>query len=161
MDARRDLSFGNWDEVLSDLHNLAGGYTQHGKWNLAQVCRHLNDWLRFPLDGFPRAPLPVACLLGLMRLTVGPSLLRKIIASGKMKDGSPTDPGTVYPTQQENSNANQLAVESVVGTINRFRAHTGPIVTSPLFGKMDKATAEQLQLVHFAHHLSWLSPRDK
>jgi hypothetical protein len=41
----------------------------------------------------------------------------------------------------------------------RFKTYTGDIVPSPLFGKMTKDEAEKLQLVHSAHHLSFLVPK--
>ena len=47
-----------WDQVSEDVRRLAAhGYTAHGNWNLSQVCGHLNDWMRFPMDGYPKAPI--------------------------------------------------------------------------------------------------------
>ncbi|MEZ6134175.1 MAG: DUF1569 domain-containing protein [Pirellulaceae bacterium] len=153
---RRQLDYSDWDAVLNDLHRVSAGYVQQGAWDLAQTAKHLNDWLRFPIDGFPSAPLPIRMMLGMMRLTIGRRMLRKIIAEKKMKDGAPTMPSTVYASDEESADA---AVAALEHTIDRFRNHSGPIHSSPLFGPMDKATAQQLQFVHFAHHLSWLAPK--
>jgi hypothetical protein len=154
---RRELSFSDWDAVLADLRQLANGYEQHGNWDLKQTAEHLNDWLRFPMDGFPKAPLPMACLMFCLRVTMGPSMLRKIIATGKMKDGIPTAPDTVHDRSADAA-ATAAAVAQLEQSIARFQTYTGPIHRSPVFGDMDKATAEGLQLAHFGHHLSWLSP---
>ncbi len=153
---RRALEFDNWDAVEADLQQLLEGYTQHGKWNLEQTSRHLNDWIRFPIDGFDPAPIPMRWLLGLVRITAGKRMLAKILREGRMSNGVPTAPATVYAAGE--TPHTDAAVQELLQTIARFRQHDGPIHASPVFGEMDKATAEQLQLVHFAHHLSWLTP---
>jgi hypothetical protein len=157
MATRRQVSFADWDQVEADLRHLSKGYSQHGKWNLEQASRHLNDWLRFPMDGFPKAPWFVAVLMVAIRTSMGPRMLQKIIAAGKMQDRGPTVPATVYANAGD-ATATREAVEELCRTIARFRAHSGSIHPSPVFGPMDKQTAEKLQLVHFAHHLSWLEP---
>ncbi len=157
MAQRRELQFADWDAVLADLRLLSAGCTPCGKWNLGQTVRHLNDWLRFPVEGFPKAPLPMRLMMAVMRNTVGPGMLRKIISTGKMGDGVPTAPQTVYDSTDDSA-ATEDAIRQLEEAIDLFRRHDGPICSSPVFGKMDKATAEKLQLVHFAHHLSWLSP---
>ncbi len=73
-----------------------------------------------------------------------------------MNDGAPTVPQTVY--ESNDRAGDEQAVAQLTETIERFRQFDGEIVASPIFGPMDKQTAEQLQWVHFAHHLSWLSP---
>ena len=46
---RRELYFSDLDEVVRDAeHLLAKGYDRAGNWNLAQVCTHLAEWMRFP-----------------------------------------------------------------------------------------------------------------
>lgn len=156
MSGRRELSYEDWDAVLKDLALLTSGYAKHGKWNLEQAAGHLKDWLTFPMDGFPAAPWYVRVMLSAVRATMGKSMLRKILETGKMKDGLPTTPETVY--EQESDEDAVAAVQKLRETIQRFREFDGPIVSSPLFGPMDKTTAEKMQLVHFAHHLSWLVP---
>lgn len=155
---RRELRFDHWETVREDLRSLATGNQPNGKWNLEQTARHLNDWLTFPMDGFPPAPLPVRLLLALMRMTVGKSLLRKTLEEGKMKDGTPTMPASVY--EPGDVDATQSAVDELLRNIDRFENFSGSIHRSPVFGDMDKETAERLQFVHFAHHLSWLEPTE-
>ncbi len=157
MPERRQLKFENWDQVRSELDILLQGYEPAGNWNLAQICLHLRDWLSFPMDGFPVAPPPMRWLLSLMRVTVGKSQLNKILASGRMPAGGPTMPTTVHTEADAKQDAQ--AVADVKGTIARFESFTDNIHPSPIFGPMDKPTAEQLQLIHFAHHLSFLLPK--
>lgn len=152
---RRQLQFESWSSIESDIQDLLHGYDQHGNWNLAQAALHLKDWLSFPMDGFPKAPLPVGILLFVMRVTVGKKLLRSTLADRKMPDGGPTSPETVHSDLEVDEHA---AAEQLLAMIRRFQEFDGPIQRSPVFGDMDKKTAEQLQFVHFAHHLSWLTP---
>lgn len=157
MSERRQLKFDHWDQIRNELDALLAGYEQTGKWNLAQVCLHLKDWLSYPVDGFPVAPLPMRWLLTLLRLTIGKSQLDKILSSGSMPAGGPTMPETVH--RGATSEQDVQAVADLKSTIARFQSYTGPIHSSPLFGPMDKATAERLQFVHFAHHLGFLKPK--
>ena len=153
---RRQLAFSNWDEVESDLRALQQGYKQNGAWDLSQNAKHLNDWLGFPMDGFPKAPIFLRALFAVIRGTVGKRMLATILAEQKMKDGLPTAPETVHLEDAEVDSV----INKLIETIHRFRDYEGEVHPSPLYGAMDKSTAEKLQFVHFAHHLSWLSPKN-
>ncbi len=153
---RRDLHFHSFDEVLAELEKLqTTGYTQTGKWSLGQICSHLNDWMTFPLDGFPSQILPIRVMLYLMKITMGKSQFRKILASGSMKNGMPTMPETVHPPSPEDA----TAMDQFRGTLARMRDYRGEVFPSPLFGEMDLDSAKRLQLIHCAHHLSFLVPK--
>jgi hypothetical protein len=152
---RRKLSVANVDDVVTDVRALhAKGYVKLGNWDLAQTCLHLTDWMRFPIDGFPKPPLPIRMMLWSMRVTVGKVFFRKVLADG-MRPGQPTMPQTVYAARGDEAEA----VAKLGETAERFKAYTGPIHPSPLFGAMDKETATRLQLIHCAHHLSFLVPK--
>lgn len=153
---RRKLKFNDWQQVQADLQQLLkSDYVAAGKWNLEQIAKHLNDWISFPVLGFPKQPLPIRCVAAVLRNTVGPGMFRKMLRSGEMPAGNPTLASTVH----ERSESDAAAVAELERSIARFRDHQGTIFPSPLFGPMDKATAEQLQMIHFAHHLSFLTPK--
>lgn len=154
---RRALKFGSFDEILAEVERLQkDGYQQLGKWNLSQTCRHLNDWMTFPLDGFPKPPLPIQWMLTLMKVTIGKRKFKQILASGSMAPGSPTMPQTVYQPDVDEV----TAIDQFRKTIMRMRDHKGPVFPSPLFGAMDLESAHRLQFIHCAHHLGLLVPRD-
>jgi hypothetical protein len=154
---RRPLRFTSLDEVVRDAENLlAKGYEQAGSWDLAQCCKHLSEWMRFPIDGFPKPPLPIRFLLWTMSKTVGPKKLKQYLADGSFPAGKPTAPQTV-PSPGGDA---REAVEGLRKSVERMQAHAGPIVPSPFFGPMDKDTCVRLQLVHAAHHLSFLVPKN-
>ena len=67
-DERRKLKFDNLDQVSEELNRLlSGGYTQTGNWNLSQICGHCDDWMRYSLDGYPKAAPPIRLVLWLMK----------------------------------------------------------------------------------------------
>lgn len=153
---RRELRFDTLHDVVRDAENLlAKGYDRTGKWDLAQCCSHLADWMTFPVAGFPKMPLVLRPVFWLLRKTVGPGKFREYLGGGKMPTGKPTMPQTVPPGGGDAT----AAVAKLRQAAERFQAYTGEIHPSPLFGAMNKDEATRLQLVHCAHHLSFLVPR--
>ena len=153
---RRQLKFENLDQVTEQINRLlTGGYTKTGNWDLSQVCRHLHDWMRYSLDGYPQAAAPIRLVLWLMKTTSGRRQFERVIKQG-FKDKLPTMPNTVHKAGADDD---QAAVEELTGTINRLKNSNGPIVPSPLYGPMTYDEAVQLQLAHCAHHLSFLNPQ--
>jgi hypothetical protein len=153
---RRQLQFGSLDEVVRDAESLlAKGYEQAGSWDLAQVCNHLADWMGFPIDGFPQPPAPIRAVLWVMKKTIGRKKLLQYLADKTFPAGKPTMPQTVHPAGGDA----RAAVERLRVTADRLKAYTGPIVPSPLFGPMTRDEAAGMQLVHAAHHLSFLIPK--
>ena len=156
--SRRSLDFHDFDAVLRDVDSLAaGGYDRAGKWDLSQTCKHLADRMRFPLAAFPKPPLPRRLLLGRVRTTIGPRAMRKTLERRSMPSGNPTLRETV-PSPGGDATA---AIDELRRVVTRFQNHTGPFHPSPLVGEIDTETWRQLQLIHCAHHLSFLIPRDR
>jgi len=155
---RRDLKFSDLSQVLEEVDRLAaGGYQQAGNWNLAQTCQHLTDWIRFPVEGFPVQPLPMRMILAILKITIAKSQFKRMLASDTMKAGQPTMPATVYPAASAQSEQEmRQAVELFKSKVRQFIENQEPIHPSPLFGAMDKSTADHLQRIHCAHHLSYL-----
>lgn len=153
---RRETRFANFDEVVRDVEALhAKGYEKAGNWDLAQVCGHLTKWLSYPLDGFPRSGCFIGTMLWMMRITVGKGIKKKILTTGKFKEGGPTAPDSIVASGGNES----AAVMKFKEIIERFKNHTGEIHLSPLFGKMSRDELLRLHLIHCAHHLSFLTPK--
>lgn len=154
---RRKLEFHELADVSREAQRLlAQGYLSVGKWNLAQVCNHLNEWIRFPVDGYPPTPYLLRPLFWALRSTVMPAKLKKYLADNSFPAGKPTMPQTVYAP---NHSSDQAAVEKLAATIERVGDFRGPLHPSPLFGAMDRETHLKLQLVHAGHHLGFLVPK--
>ena len=153
---RRQLQFNALDEIVPDAENLlAKGYAKAGNWDLAQVCGHLAEWLRFPVEGFPKAPAPIRAVFWVMRKTIGRRKLLTYITERSFPAGKPTMPETVMPPGGDP----REAMEKLRKGVETLKAYTGTIVPSPLFGAMTKDEAVRMQLVHAAHHLSFLVPK--
>jgi hypothetical protein len=154
---RRELAFRDLDEVIADAERLqAQGYEKAGNWDLAQVCGHLSEWMRYPVDGYPRAGCFIGTVLWLMKVTVGKKIFRKVLATGTMRSGGPTMKETVPEPGGDTS----AAVNRLKETVQRFKAHAGEYQPSPLFGRLTRDEALKLQLVHCAHHLNFLIPKN-
>lgn len=152
---RRTLAFATLGDVVADVRNLeVKGYEKAGNWDLAQVCFHLSEWMRFPMDGFPRPPLIIGAMFWVVRNTIGKRIVRKVLSEG-FPVGSRTMPQTVI---LPGSNL-EKSVAELNATVERFRTRSQPIFPSPFFGAMDKIEATKLQLAHCAHHLSFLIPK--
>ncbi len=152
----QQLEFSSLEEVIQRLERLhRDGYRSLGKWNLAQVCEHLSDWMVFMIDGYPKAPLPVNLMMWGMRVSVGKSLLRKILTTGKMAAGGPTMQQTVHAADGLKDEA---SLQRLKETAQRLASYRGTYAASPLFGPLSAEDGLKLQLVHCAHHLRFLEP---
>lgn len=155
MAVRRELAFDSLDDVVRDAEQLlAKGYDKAGNWDLAQVCGHLADWMTYPVAGFPKAPLPIRVMLRLVRATLGRKMFEKYLRDG-MPAGKPTMPQSVHPPGGDPA----AAVARLREAARTFQAHPGEYLPSPLFGRLTRDEATRLQLVHCAHHLSFLTPK--
>jgi hypothetical protein len=152
----RELRFENLDDLRAEINRLnAGPYEQSGKWNLSQICNHLECWMRFPMDGFPRPPFMIAIIMKIIKVSNGQKMFRKILKTGKMNNGAPTAPETIFKPEYS---TDRESVSRFLATIDRLERHTGPIHDSPLFGSMSIEECRKLQLIHCAHHLGFLVP---
>jgi hypothetical protein len=157
MVTRRILKFATLDEAVVDAENLlAKGYDQAGQWNLGQCCFHIGEWMRYAMDGFPKAPAPIRLLMWFARNTLlGPKLLIKIVSKNEMRSGGATAPQSVGPAEM----ADAAGVTKFKETVERANRFAGPPLPSPLFGSMHRSTWVRLNCVHAAHHLSFLVPK--
>ena len=157
-DKKRNLKFNSFDEMFADMeHLLDCGYTASGNWNLSQTCGHVGNWMSYPVDGFPVPPIFMRPIFWIMKVTVGQSMKRKILAEG-FKGGMPTAPESV-PAADKNSDSQ--AVEDLKATVARVSSYSGDLHPSPLFGPMDLETLKKVTLLHAEHHLAYLEPKSK
>ena len=152
---RRQLRFTDFEQVIRDAeHLLAVGYDRAGKWDLSQVCNHLTEWARYPLDGFPKLPWWLKPIFAIVKVTMLPKLERQMREEKKMPAGMGTAPMTVFPPSDP-----QEAVANLAKQLRRYAGHTEPMHPSPLRGLLSKEDWIDSQLVHCAHHLSFLVPK--
>jgi hypothetical protein len=78
-----------------------------------------------------------------------------MIQDGSMPENVPTIPDTVPPAGGDEGKA----VERLCAVVERFRDYDGALHPSPVFGPTDREMLTRLQLIHCAHHLSFLVPK--
>ena len=153
---QRQLRFATLDEAVRDAENLlANGYERTGNWDLTQCCHHLAVLMDYPIDGFPKFTFPLNLGCWLLRHTIAPARLRKVLESGVWPSGVPTDKRTVPNSGGDDAEA----VAKLKRAVKRLLDHKGPFQPSPLFGMLDKQTLVKLHRIHTAHHLSFLIPK--
>lgn len=164
MPARRALAFATLHDAVADARLLAvGGYERAGNWSLGQCCCHLANWLRYPLDGFPRVPLPFRLGAWVVRNTAGPAQKRNLLATGSIRPGLPTLPQSV-PARLTSARrvvtpADDLgAVAEFEDQARRVAEFAGTPHPSPLLGPLTADELRRLSCIHAAHHLSFLTP---
>jgi hypothetical protein len=142
------VTFSSLEEVMPDVGRLLHGYRTVGKWSLGQICNHLSHAIAGSVDGFQvKAPW-------LLRMTIGPFILRKILKEGTMREGVQV-PEEILPKPGLDDRAEAEALRAAV---RLFGAHTGPLVPHPLGATLSRADWERLHCIHCAHHLSFAIP---
>lgn len=153
---KRPLHLQDFEALMVEVTSLyEKGYISNGNWTLAQICGHLSDWMRFPIDGYPVSPLPMRAIFWLMQKTVGSRMKQKILAEG-FKGGTPTMQTTV---PAPDAMTDQQGVEQLREMVNRVSVYHGKLFPSPLFGPLDHETMVKINLRHAEHHLGYLEPK--
>jgi hypothetical protein len=146
---RRSLRYGNLDEVLPDVERLMeSGHTTVGNWSLAQICRHLSTVMRRVVDLPASTPSDPS-------QWVGEERKRQVFETNSIQEGLPTPPEMV---PAEALDAREEA-EGLRRAIAHYKASSGPVIPHRLFGPLTKEEWDRLQLIHFAHHLSFATPK--
>lgn len=132
---RRTINFHSLDDVLDDVNRLhAGGYQSVGKWNLTQAVGHLGEWMRYPMDGFPKMPPPVRAMMWILRIIIGKREKRKILTTKTFAMGGPTIKESVPAPDGDE----QEAISKFRDVVGRMKAFEGVLQPSPLFGPLTR-----------------------
>jgi hypothetical protein len=145
--SRRDgLSFQNSDEIIADVQRLRRGYTQTGAWSLPAMCWHLETAIRLRMSPGPHpANTPAQ--------DARREQFQQILATGQLPSGIEAPAPAIPPV-----NADDSSIDALITTIEKWKEYAGPIAPHRLFGNISDAEARRLNLIHCAHHLSYLVP---
>ena len=149
---RRQLDFKSWPETLTDIDHLRRvGYDRAGNWDLSQIVEHVGEGLRTALRGTNHRAAWI------IRKLLGPIVLRRILRQRRMKAGIKVPqwwlPG---PTHDESA-----AIDGFRADLSAFQEMTTDPFPHPFFGAITRQQWNDLALIHAAHHLSFLVPRDR
>ncbi|WP_435021754.1 DUF1569 domain-containing protein [Tundrisphaera sp. TA3] len=148
MAARRDLTFERLDDVMADVDRLLKGHTTLGRWSLGQICNHLSGSFIGSVEGYGgKAPW-------LIRQTFGRFMKRKILRSGRMREGAPL-PAKFQPKPGLDDRAEAEALRAVIGCVTGSRP---PSADHPFLGPMAPEEWMTFHRIHAAHHLSFVIP---
>jgi hypothetical protein len=148
MPGRRTLRYESLDDVMPDVERLLEGHATVGTWSLAQICRHLAMSMRRAVDMPASTPADPSLRLPEERK-------REVFESGVLPEGL-DGPPEIMPS--ETLFAREEA-EGLRAAIAHYRASPGPAMTHRFFGPLTRAEWDRLQLIHFAHHLSFAVPK--
>ncbi len=151
---RRYIDFRTCDEVSVEIDRLkADGFAPAGNWSLAQICAHLAKSMEESLDGYTATvSLPIRILV---RCGAGRLILRRILKKRRMPNNI-KGPAAMMPTDTADEFA---AVARIREALGRTQA-AASFHPSPIFGKVAAEQMRQIHLIHAAHHLGFLIPRE-
>lgn len=144
---RREVRYESFDELLADAEKLANcDIKTLGNLSYGEILDHIAAGMQATLDGFGfKAPLP-------MRLIANTFMKKKFLRGGipagfqrPQKFPEPKD----VPVEEALANLRRQ-IERLESTEDRS--------PHPVFGKMDKADADQFQLRHAELHMSFVVP---
>lgn len=145
---RRTLKFDTYDDVIADIERLeSADPVQLGNWTLGRTCHHLAYYYRGSLEGYPKM------LPWIVRKTFGRILLPRILKRGYMKTNGPTIPES-RPTAVDEP----AAIADAKALLERLKS-VDRVHPSPLFDHLTVDQCRRLHLIHSAHHLSFLVPK--
>jgi hypothetical protein len=143
---RVGLQYKNEDEVIADIKRLRAGYERAGSWSLPQTCWHLEKTVLSRLRPGPfEDDTP--------EQTQRKAAIPQILAVGALPHGIVAPPDFVPP-----ADAPESCVDAAIAALERLRDHKGEIAPHRFFGRLSDADARKLNLIHCAHHLSYLVP---
>ena len=149
MPERRPLQIDSFDALRAEVARLRAGYARAGQWSLEQACYHLEHSMISAMRPVPYVPnTPEQD--GRRELFAG------VMRDAKIPDGLVAPPDTAPPSDVPGE-----TIDSFLETIDRLERHAGPFSPHRLFGNLPPDVRKRHQLVHAAHHLSFLIPTAK
>jgi len=145
-EGRRRLNFNSEDDVIADVQRLRRGYARSGAWSLPQMCAHLEAATRYRMQPGPFPP-------NTPEQNTRRAMFAQIMASGQLPDGS-----VAAPTMMPPEDGGYEKIDAFIAAITEFKSFPGPIAPHRIFGHLSDSDARRLNLIHCAHHLSYLTP---
>jgi hypothetical protein len=146
MPERRQLKIESFDALRAEIARLRAGYERAGQWTLEQACYHLDHAMiaaMRPVQYQPNTP----------EQDDRRELFATVMRDHKIPEGLVAPPETAPP-----ADVSETAIDSFLATVDRFERHAGPFSPHRLFGNLPPEVRKKHQLVHAAHHLSYLIP---
>ncbi|MEO6434293.1 MAG: DUF1569 domain-containing protein [Tepidisphaeraceae bacterium] len=144
---RENLRYADEDAVIDEVKKLRRGYEQAGSWSLPQMCYHLDKAVQARMHPGPFPP-------NTPEQDARRDVVRQVLATGKLPPGIQAPDPMLPPADMSDE-----AIEAFLATMEKFKHFPGPIAPHRLFGHLSDPDARRLNLIHCAHHLSYLTPK--
>jgi hypothetical protein len=146
--ARPELIFHSIDEMLADVATLrAAPYRKAGQWDLPMILDHLGKAMAVPAVGQMPVPAP---LRPLARIVIHRMAKRQFYPPFKFPAPKAIRPTPDIPLE--------TADAAFCTAAEKLKSMTGPTISDTPFGTLELDDFVRLQLLHGAHHLSFLFP---
>jgi len=148
--ARPDLKFNSFDEMITDAQKLrAGPYDRAGQWDLAMILDHLGKSMNMPFAGGKNLPWPAT--------VIGRFVLHRFAQRT-------TYPMVKFPAPKGIRPISGIELEPAftefLTAARRVEDASDETIQWPPFGRILLEDFRKIQLLHGAHHLSFLKLRD-
>jgi len=143
---RTGLTFNTEDDVIADVQRLRRGYAQAGSWSLPQTCAHLDKAVQFRMQP---GPFPAETPEQAKRKEAIPALL----TARQIPEGLQAPEPMLPP-----ADCGDESIDAFMATIEKYKRFPGPTAPHRIFGQLAEPDARRLNLIHCAHHLSYLTP---
>ncbi len=145
----RTLNFAAEADAIAEIESLRRGYLQTGNWSLPQIAFHIG----FPISHPQASPAT---------LDVSPEqkqmqgFLENVVAHGW-----PQQPGESPPPMRPPANVGPEKVDELIANLKKLAAYKASHVNAGPFGAVTTEKYRRFILVHAAHHLSFLTPKQQ
>lgn len=148
--ARPDLKFDSLAAMRADVERLREvGYEKAGQWELPAMLDHLAKTLSGPFrEGERNLPWPVG--------PIARRLVHRMVEKGRYPNLKIPALPSIAPTPGVTMDD---AYPFFLGACISCEKLEGPTVTCPPFGTLPREDFIGMQLLHGAHHLSYLKPK--
>ena len=144
---RSGVQYASEDDVIADVKVMRRGYAQAGSWSLPQACAHLDKAVQFRMQPGPFPPDTAEQAKNKERIP-------GILAAGKLPEGIKAPEPMLPP-----ADCGEKSIDDFLATIEKYKRFPGPTAPHRIFGHLAEADARKLNLIHCAHHLSYLTPK--
>ena len=148
--ARPELKFDSIRAMRDDVDALLRvGYERAGQWDLAMVLDHLAKTLSGPFrEGERSLPWPIG--------PIARKLVHRMVTRGQYPNLTIPALPSIAPTPGVPLGE---AMPFFLGACAACEKLDGETVVAPPFGRLSRADFLGMQLLHGAHHLSYLKPK--
>jgi hypothetical protein len=148
MTERRILIFDSPADVAREIVRLREGCKCLGNWTLSQVCFHLNAVMLATMKPGPyQEDTPE-------QISRKP-ILDQMLSTRRNPGGIVAASDAIPPSDVPDS-----SIDEFLETLRRFETYSRPFAPHRLYGCMNDSSRRRHQLIHCAHHLGYLVPRN-